>query len=81
MVSRFTYACQAWYERPHMSTNAAIRKLKRLCKDRAQAEVARELGVSKQYLGDVLLGRSEPGPLILDALGLERKVIYCDVNR
>jgi hypothetical protein len=42
----------------------------------SQAELARELDVSPQYLHDVLNGRREPGRKILKALGVERVVSY-----
>lgn len=34
---------------------------------------ALELGISAAYLSDVLNDKREPGPKILDALGLERE--------
>jgi hypothetical protein len=37
---------------------------------------AAKVGVSQQYICDVLLGRKEPGKKILQALGLERVVTY-----
>lgn len=43
---------------------------------RSQKELAIELGVSPQYLSDVLNERKEPGSGILDPLGLERVVTY-----
>ncbi len=36
---------------------------------------AEEIGVSAQYLGDVLHGRRSPGPAILEYLHLEK--MYC----
>jgi hypothetical protein len=41
----------------------------------SQKEVAGNLGVSAQYLGDVLSGKREPGKKILDGLKF-RKVVY-----
>ena len=41
-----------------------------------QKALADDLGLSKQYLCDVLRGRREPGPKILSALKLERVVTY-----
>lgn len=35
---------------------------------------------SPQYLSDVLSGRSEPGPLILRAMGYERVVLYKEIK-
>ena len=42
----------------------------------SQKALAAKLGVSAPYLGDVLNGRKEPGPAILEPLGLERVVSY-----
>jgi hypothetical protein len=50
--------------------------LKRRCDGRHIAVVASELGVSSQYLSDVLRGARDPGPKILVALGLERVITY-----
>lgn len=42
----------------------------------SQKEVAEELGVSAQYLNDVLLERRKPGKSILVPLGLEQVALY-----
>lgn len=42
--------------------------------------MAQELGISKQYLCDVLAGRREPGPAILEAMGIKRTVRYEPTN-
>jgi DNA-binding transcriptional regulator YdaS (Cro superfamily) len=42
----------------------------------SQAAWARKHGVSPAYVSDVINGRREPGPAILDALGIERVVTY-----
>lgn len=42
----------------------------------SQKTVAFNLGISPQYLNDVLKYRREPGPKILKALGLVKKVTY-----
>lgn len=41
-----------------------------------QKDLAAQLGVSAAYLGDVLIGRKEPGKKLLSALGMERVVMY-----
>lgn len=38
--------------------------------------VAKDLGVSPAYLSDAIRGNREPGPKILDAIGLEKVVTY-----
>jgi len=42
----------------------------------SQQAWAREHGVSPQYVGDVILGRREPGDKILDGLGIKKVVTY-----
>ena len=41
-----------------------------------QRGAAQILGVSEQYLSDVIKGRRYPGKKILDKLGLESSVVY-----
>lgn len=41
-----------------------------------QQQLANRLGVSPQYLCDVLAGRREPGNKLLSGLGCKRVVIY-----
>lgn len=43
---------------------------------RTQAEVAVKLGVTTQYLSDILHNRREPGPTVLKALKLRKVVLY-----
>jgi hypothetical protein len=45
---------------------------------RTQEAVAHELGISKQYLCDLLSRRRQPGGKVLQALKLKRVVIYRD---
>ena len=52
-------------------------ELRRACAEAGgQKHWADHKGVSEQYLSDVLNARKEPGPLILEALGLRRVVSY-----
>ena len=44
--------------------------------DKTQREVANEFGVSTGYLNDYLHFRREPGPKLLEALGLYRVISY-----
>jgi DNA-binding transcriptional regulator YdaS (Cro superfamily) len=41
-----------------------------------QAQWARKHNISPAYVNDVINGRREPGPAILEALGIERVVSY-----
>ncbi len=38
-------------------------------------QYAKQLNVSAAYLSDVYRGRRDPGPTLLDYLGLERKIV------
>lgn len=42
----------------------------------SQKALAENLNVTEPYLSAVIIGRNEPGPAILDPLGLERVVSY-----
>ena len=42
----------------------------------SQVAFAEKHGVSLQYVNDVVRGRREPGQKILDALGIEKLVVY-----
>jgi DNA-binding transcriptional regulator YdaS (Cro superfamily) len=39
------------------------------------AAYAREIGVTRQYIHQVLKGVQEPGPKITDALGYDKKLV------
>lgn len=41
-----------------------------------QAAWARAHGISPAYVNDVLHGRRDPGPKILDAIGFEKMITY-----
>ena len=47
---------------------------------RTQRQFADELGVSESYLSSILVGRNEPGPAVLKALGLKRVISYEEDN-
>jgi len=47
---------------------------------KTQKELAGELGISVQYLNDILAGRRSPGPTVIEALGLEKQVTYRKAN-
>lgn len=53
-----------------------IRMLRESLDGRSQAEMAKKIGISPQYLHDVLNERRGPGEKILDFLGLEKVVLY-----
>lgn len=53
---------------------------KKLCRDlvaqKGLSQAARDMGVSVSYLCNIMKGRADPGPIVLEALGLERVVTY-----
>ena len=53
-----------------------IQLMKRRQGKRTAKELAEELGITPQYLSDIYLGKREPGPSVLDKLGLEKEVLY-----
>ena len=59
-----------------MRHKTILRRLRDRCKLSSQTLVASELGVSKQYLCDVLAGRRDVGPKMLAGLGLTRVMEY-----
>ena len=59
-----------------MTEKDILRRLRALMSGRTQRAVAAELGISEQYLCDILKGRKPPGPTVLKALGLSRRVSY-----
>jgi len=61
-----------------MNLETLVAQLKRRCAGSNQKVVAAEMGISNNYLSVVLRGKLEPGPKILDALGLEKRVSYVE---
>lgn len=62
----------------NMSLDEVLELLRRTC-ERAggQREFARtSKKVSAQYVSQVLARKQEPGPALLEALGLEREYVY-----
>jgi transcriptional regulator with XRE-family HTH domain len=60
-----------------MNRDTVIKKIERIIEERGTQRAAAEfLGVSPQYLTDLLKGRRDPGVKILSKLGLQSRVIY-----
>ena len=55
-------------------------RLREMVHESSQAEVAEQIGVTQQYISAVLKKSRPPGKSILNALGLERLVIYVRAN-
>jgi AraC-like DNA-binding protein len=51
---------------------------KHLTRAGTQIRLAQEIGVSPQYLNDMLRGAREPGKKVLRFLGLERHRVYSE---
>lgn len=58
-----------------MDNDEVIKLLVKKQGDRTQKEVAEEIGISPQYLHDVLNGGRKPSERILDYLGLKREIV------
>lgn len=64
-----------------MTQHGMIRLLKReVERIGSQVEYAAKLGISPQYLSNILQGHRGPGSDVLKALGLERRVLYVRKN-
>ena len=59
-----------------MTRHELIALLLRMKGHRKQTELAAELDVTPQFLGDVFANRRDPGKKILSKLGLEKVVTY-----
>ncbi len=59
-----------------MNLKQAIQKMKLQQGDLTQAQFAKWLEVSPQYLSDVYAGKRAPGPKILEALGIIQRTEY-----
>jgi hypothetical protein len=59
-----------------MTQKEVLRMIEHLIGPETNAAVAKQWKVSPQYLHDVRKGRREPGPAILDALGLRKFILY-----
>ena len=61
---------------PAVDVSAVRRYLRRRARRAGQAQLARELRVSPQYLSDILAKRRAPGPKILRPRGLRALEVY-----
>lgn len=53
-----------------------VERLRQIVDAASQVEVAKQFGVAPSYISDVLRGQKEPGPALLDGMGLEKHIIY-----
>lgn len=59
-----------------INKDEVIALMKKRQGERSNQDFAVELGISKQYLGDIYQGRRDPGETVLTALGLEKKEFF-----
>ncbi len=58
-----------------MQNDDVVQLLKKKQGERTQKEMAEDIGVSPQYIHDVLTGARTPSDKILDYLGLKREIV------
>lgn len=63
-----------------MTEDQIIKLIKDKKGDGSQSDLARAMGITPQYLHDVLNGRRAPGPKILEYLGIEKRENYVRVK-
>lgn len=76
--TRNTRTVLAMWRKEDLDREDVIRELKEKQGDQSLRAYASSIGCTASCLNDVYSGRREPGPTILNALGLERRetVIY-----
>lgn len=47
----------------------------------SQKSLATDIGCSPAYLNDVINRKRQPGPIILEFLGLTREIVYTNAKR
>lgn len=60
----------------HQSNDPLELLKKQLTDDCNQAQLARKMGISPQYLSEILREQRPPSDIVLDYLGLERVITY-----
>lgn len=48
--------------------------------DRTQRQLAEELAISPQHLGDMLSGNRMPGKALRQKMGIEKRIVYVVVD-
>jgi transcriptional regulator with XRE-family HTH domain len=64
-----------------LTQSQMLELLKKRKGDRPASKLAEELGISASYLCEIFKGTREPGPAVLGKIGLERVVLYREVNQ
>ena len=55
--------------------------LRRKQGDRSQKELAEELGISPQHLGDLLQGYRMPGKALRKRIGIDKRIVFVQMDR
>jgi transcriptional regulator with XRE-family HTH domain len=63
-----------------MTEDQVVQLLKEETVGRTQVDLAKEIGISPQYLHDVLNGRRSPGEAILKYLQIEKRETYIRIK-
>lgn len=64
-----------------MNRDKLIKRLEKLQGERSRQELAASLEISPAYLSDIFNGNREPGPKLLEKLGLVRIVTYAEAKQ
>jgi transcriptional regulator with XRE-family HTH domain len=64
-----------------LSQEEVVGMLQKKQGDMTQKDLAAQIGVTQQYLCDVLLGRRDPGPRILQFLGIEKAYVQTSSSK
>lgn len=68
---------KAWTPYDYYVLDDIINIISSLVKEKVtQKATAEHLGISEQYLGDILAGRRSPGDKALQKLGFVRQIVY-----
>jgi transcriptional regulator with XRE-family HTH domain len=59
-----------------LTYSQVIELLKKRQGKRPARQFARDLGISAVYLSHIYNGKREPGPAVLNKLGLARQIVY-----
>jgi transcriptional regulator with XRE-family HTH domain len=60
----------------HLTREKLVDLLKKKQGDRSASDLANELGVTPSYLSEIFSGKRNPGPKVLEQLGLTAEIVY-----
>jgi transcriptional regulator with XRE-family HTH domain len=59
-----------------LTQSQVIKLLKKHQGERSLRQFARDIGTSAAYLSHIYAGKREPGPAVLEKLGLQKELVY-----